>query len=316
VESTCGECDRCTDCCECSDGKPDVLRNGYFQFHESRTFKANISRRHLSLELEIARIDNDRAYAVKDAALKYGDAIVLDGSLPDTGFEINMNPTNGDLFIEHVTDLCNGLKRASAEVDRCCGMHCHLDAKHYSYFDLFKLCRLYVRIEDGLFDMVSRSRRTGSYSRPCAGQYEFDNYATFKKTLIARLYGKECIEPRKQWDGKKRPHVNYSTPRKRQTISSFNEKYSGTRYSALNLHSFFYRRTIEFRHHQGTVQPDKAANWAMVCAAVLDSASRLTVAQIDALPLDSFDALLAVVPSSLHAYMHSRREVLSVYTNR
>ena len=65
-----------------------------------------------------------------------------------------------------------------------------------------------------------------------------------------------------------------------------------------------------------TVQPDKAANWAMVCAAVLDSASRLTVAQIDALPLDSFDALLAVVPSSLHAYMHSRREVLSVYTNR
>jgi hypothetical protein len=244
------------------------------------------------------------------AADEWNDAIVEDGSLPDAGFEINSNPTNGDLFIEHITQLCSGLNTASATVDRSCGMHCHLDARDYGYYDLFKLTRLYAHVEDGLFSLCARSRRNGQYSRVCAESIYFTSYKTFKRDIIARLYGSDAAEPYKHWDGKKKPSTSYSRPRKRQVLSCFAEKYSGTRYSALNLHSFFLRRTIEFRHHQGTTQASKATSWAMVCAAVMDSASRMTEAQIAALPHDSFEALLAVTPFHLHQWMRDRHKEL------
>lgn len=257
--------------------------------------------------MEIAGIDTDSAYKVVDAASAWDDAIVEDGSLPDSGFEINTNPTNGDAFLEHIAVLTNALSSADARVDRSCGMHCHVDARDYSYYDLYKLLRLYVLVEDSLFSLVSPSRRNGRYSSQCADTYRFSNPLTFKKELIARLYGPYATEVQTTWNGKKKPSTSYSGTRKKETLCCFNERYAGVRYNALNIHSWFYRRTIEFRHHQGSAIASKATSWALVCAAILDSASRMTEAQIDALPYQSFDALLAVTPASLHEWMRERR---------
>lgn len=269
-----------------------------------------MSRRYISVELEIAKIDNDCADYVTRKADRWDDAIVSDGSLPDTGFEINTNPTNGDRFLTHIEDLCSGLNRADAAVERCCGMHVHLDARDYSYLDLYKLTRLYALVEDALFSLCAPSRRNGSYSRECASKYVFAGYKTFKQSIIAMLYGEDAAKSTKRWDGKKMPSTSYNKAQKRRVLACFNEKYDSNRYSALNVHSFFYRRTVEFRHFQGTTNATKATSWAMVCAAVMDSASRLTLDQIAALPYDSFDALLAVVPSTLHAWMRERRSTL------
>jgi hypothetical protein len=255
-------------------------------------------------------MDYQDASCVTDVAEVWSDSIVEDGSLPDAGFEINTNPTNGDRFIEHVTELCSGLNRASATVERCCGMHVHCDATDYSYYDLFKLTRIYALVEDALFSLCAPSRRNGQYSRVCGESYSFDNYQTFKKDLMARMYGTDCAIPYKSWDGKLKPSTTFSRARKRQTLSCFTERYNSNRYTALNLHSFFYRRTVEFRHHQGTTQASKATSWAMVCGAVMDSAARMTEKQISALPHDSFEALLVVTPTSLHDWMLARRAAL------
>jgi len=50
------------------------------------------------------------------------------------------------------------------------------------------------------------------------------------------------------------------------------EKYNHTRYCGLNLHSVFYRGTIEFRQHAGTVDEEKILRWAGILLFVVDYA--------------------------------------------
>lgn len=316
-ESDCGECSCCRDCCNCSRSSRDsVLTKGKLTFHTATKLqhKVNVSKRHISLELEIAADNGEGAEHVLPIAERWLDAIVEDGSLPETGYEINTNPTSGDLFIKHVTALCDGLKDSEATVTRACGMHCHVSAAGYSYFDLFKLCRLYGSVESALFSLVASSRRSNHYTERCAERYTFERYTTFKKDLLRALYGDQCLEIQSSYySDLKKPRTKLH--RGKQRLEDSANKYTSARYCALNLHSFFYRGTIEFRHHQGTTNAYKATRWGMLCAAIIDAASRLSISQIDALPTDSFERLLAILPSEeLRSYAKLRRDELSTST--
>jgi Putative amidoligase enzyme len=312
-ESTCGECERCNDCCTCGgDDNSEVLTDGTLTFHTATKLQhtRNTSKRYISLELEIASDDGTGSEYVTPVARAWRDAIVEDGSLPDSGYEINSNPSSGDVFLDHIGELCDALKDCDAKVTSACGMHCHIAAPDYSYFDLFKLCRLYASIENGLFELVAPSRRHNHrYTLKCASAYTFTHYSTFKADIIRALYGSDATEKIRDYASKLKPRTSYH--RGKQRLSGKTQKYGDARYNALNLHSFFYRGTIEFRHHQGTTNSVKATNWGMVCAAIVDAGTRLTVSQIDALPSDPFARLLAILPSHLTAWAIERRATLS-----
>ena len=311
-DSTCGDCNYCHDCCSCGDNS-GVLCDGTLTFHKaSKTeHKRNSSLRFISLELEVCGDDGNGEEYVKPVAERWDDAIVEDGSLPDSGYEINSNPSSGDVFLDHIGELCSGLQAAGARVDASCGMHCHIAAPDYSYFDLFKLCRLYASIEDGLFELVARSRRNGHrYAERCAARYDFTHYATFKRDLITSLYGEDALTIHcNSYTSKKKPSTSYHRGKNR--LSNKTQKYDSARYMALNLHSFFYRGTIEFRHHQGTTNTSKATQWGMVCAAIVDAASRLTITEINALPSEPFERLMAIIPEELQAPCRNRRHELN-----
>jgi hypothetical protein len=44
------------------------------------------------------------------------------------------------------------------------------------------------------------------------------------------------------------------------------------RYRGLNLHSWFYQGTLEFRHHEGSTDWEEIVNWAMFCGFIVDLA--------------------------------------------
>jgi len=83
------------------------------------------------------------------------------------------------------------------------------------------------------------------------------------------------------------------------------QKYGETRYRALNLHSYFLRKSIEFRHHEGSTDAKTIINWAMVCGHVVEAANRLSEAQIRELPNDSKKALVEILPDGLVTYCRS-----------
>jgi hypothetical protein len=52
------------------------------------------------------------------------------------------------------------------------------------------------------------------------------------------------------------------------------------RYRNLNLHSWFYRHTLEWRLPEGTIDPNAIIMWGVVLAGVMDLASKLSEKQV------------------------------------
>jgi putative amidoligase enzyme len=75
------------------------------------------------------------------------------------------------------------------------------------------------------------------------------------------------------------------------------------RYRSLNLHSFFYRGSVEFRHHEGSAEFHVIHGWGRLCAEIVTRAVKMTDAQINALPKNPRKALLEVLPPDLKEFV-------------
>jgi hypothetical protein len=237
-----------------------------------------------------------------------------------------MNPSQGDKFVTHVENVAKALAIAGAKADSSCGLHCHVSADDLGWFDLYKLCKLYAKIEPGIYSIIAPSRRESRYAKECSDDYTFDSFKDFKTNLLERLYG---ISPDKKrgckYDttrtrradssrgrvgrGHKHGHdMKYSNDTVK-VLSVVRDKYNSARYRGLNLHSFFYRRTVEFRHHHGTVNGEKMMYWGILCAGIVDAANRLNISQIDALP-SGFEGLQSIFEgrTGLLAWMQKRKD--------
>jgi len=204
------------------------------------------------------------------------------------------------LFLDHINELGNALARDEAKANNSCGLHCHIDASDYNWFDLYKLCLLYCKIERALFDLVAPSRYDGEYTKSSKEHYSFDSIPVkeFKQALLKRMYERNFQDSYK--DGM----ITWKDNKK--IFSERTDKYNTVRYYALNLHSFFYRGTIEFRHHHGTTNPDKMAHWGLICANIIEYATNKSVKNIKNLPEIPHEALLSILPSHLVKWANNR----------
>src|SRR6266702_5519087 len=105
--------------------------------------KKNKSDRFIAAEIEVSRISHkDYAHGLKlpnvfiastknleNVVRKWHGSIVRDGSLPNSGFEINTSPAAGDVYIKQITEICKALTRVDAKINNDCGLHIHIDAR-------------------------------------------------------------------------------------------------------------------------------------------------------------------------------------------
>lgn len=211
--------------------------------------------RYISAEIEVAATDNSIDDNVSTILRDWGGAIVRDGSLPDTGFEINTAPANGDLYVKQIKEICDALSAKKARVTSACGLHVHIDARDFTFYDIRKLARLYQKLEPAIYGIVAKSRSSSSYSKKCGDHYmraieqnrlPKDN----KDNIVNNIYGTK--------------NVNLQHMKR--------DKYNHSRYYGLNLHSWIYRGTIEARMHHGTTNGEKITNWGIMWAGILDYA--------------------------------------------
>lgn len=264
IKYYCIQCKGCSGCCSC---ELFGFVEHKIKFHNSKDKKVNTSNRFVAAEIEIAGLKNfvvDGKPSLLDKAedkWKYNS--VHDGSLPYCGFEITTAPANGDSFIQQITEITNGLKEHSPIITKNCGLHVHIDARDYNFHDIAKLIKVYAAIEPILFSMVPASRRKSKFCLPCGKTYKnalennSSNYWTTKTQVVLNTYN------------------NYDSNTHRKS------KYNNARYNALNLHSWFYRGTIEFRLMEGTINPQYIINWGILWAKILDYVLGATNADID-----------------------------------
>ena len=180
--------------------------------------------------------------------------IVYDGSC---GYELVSPVLEGEAGIEQVRIAAAALEAAGAEVNKKCGLHVHFDASSMSIRSVKNLLKIWTKFEDVLDTFQPPSRRGNTHS-----------------LLMSNLSS--------SYDDAERHHAACQAMFRKidacRTMEQMKDLYI-SRYRKLNVHSYFRHQTLEVRHHSGTTDPEKIANWVRLMARMFDAAEAATTVQ-------------------------------------
>lgn len=165
-----------------------------------------------------------------------------DGSIaPDDGestAEITTLPASGNILVEQVEALSSDLKANGWKVNKSCGFHVHIDCRKLKEkpVKISHMLLTYYAFEDILYSMLPKSRWDNTYAKALFTDYKFEDLLNNKMEKLGRKWYK----------------TTYGTNR---------DHYDSSRYHDFNVHSLFYRGTLEVRMHSGTIDSEKILNW-------------------------------------------------------
>ena len=175
---------------------------------------------------------------------------------------------NGEYQVEMVTpkltyaelpklqECVRQVRKAGAKVNNSCGIHVHVDASNHNRQSLKNLIGIMYSKEDILFKALQvNEERAAQWCRkvrePMLRQARtLSSDETPDLTQLENIWY-EGFED----DGRDR-----------------HDHYNRSRYYALNLHSTFYRGTVEFRCFNSTLDPGCVAAYANLCLAISSQA--------------------------------------------
>jgi len=209
--------------------------------------------RNLPIGVEIeAELKDDYDYDnVLDELDGSGYGICEDGSL-NRGVEVQVPASNGRRTKDLVIKACRILEKYSYIQDTC-GLHVHIGYPSGLSAVKNALTMSYVA-EPVFFGVIPASRQNNHYCQAIRSHFNLNDILEAKAKDIDELvystqYGR-------------------SISKNRMNLLK-QEKYNNCRYYGVNIHSFFYRKTIEFRYHSGTLDPVKILNWAELLKKIL-----------------------------------------------
>ncbi len=161
---------------------------------------------------------------------------------------------SGTRGLRDVGKVLRIIKDQGATVDGSCGLHVHHDASDFGCKELVNLLRLMRIWEPLIFKAIpNNERRMEKSCRPLS------NWLLKK---VRDYAGAGCRDPqslRELW---------YS----QEENSPGRVRYNETRYHGLNLHSYWFRGTVEFRYMRGTLVGEIAKSWILFTHAIMEVA--------------------------------------------
>lgn len=233
--------------------------------------------------------------------------------------ELVTAPAGGSAWLKMISDIGAGLADAKAVVASSCGQHVHVSAQDFDVWSIARLIRLYAHIEDTLFEALPAERPLGDFAKPCGQKYLKwlgDDFAKLrkrmtKKMFAQKLYGLSPVVPAKKTKAAYKMAAEADEINIRERAE---RKYDNTRYNALNLHSYWHRGTVEFRHAHGTANPKQITEWGLVCMHIVEFAAKGTEAQLRAAlgahPRDVFRKFLKL-PSPTIEWLEGRWDLFT-----
>ena len=140
------------------------------------------------------------------------------------------------------------VKKIGAKVNSSCGIHVHVDAANHNRQSLKNLLSIMFSKEDILFKALNvNPDRVAAYC---------------KKVREPMLQKARQLSAEETTDLTQLESIWYEG-----NVES-GKHYNWTRYYALNLHSVFYRGTVEFRCFNSTLHAEQAAAYVNLCLAM------------------------------------------------
>jgi hypothetical protein len=172
-----------------------------------------------------------------------------DGSLSgdDNGEIVSPILTYDDLPL--LQDVVRAVRRAGARADWSTGIHIHVDGSQFNVRSLLNLVN-FVHKQERLLEHVLQitSYRLGQYCKPIDSDF-MARLAARKPATLEQLS--------RAWYG-----YRNAAPHRRDD----------SRYHGLNLNSLFYRKTIEFRYFNGSVDADEVKAYIQLVLALAANA--------------------------------------------
>ena len=293
------------------DAALQILNKTYpLTFLDPKGFTINNSRRFASVEIEI--FDYNNATKLNKVLDSWSCSVVRDASMVreanrrglivsrDKTFEINTSPACGNALYNELKDITEALAAAEARVTIDCGIHVHVDCRDYGYQDIRKLIKIYYYIEDALFAAVHWTRQTNDFCKPCGEEYYQKVIAShikpttadLKKAIITSVYGDKSLDTGTNVFGDNR-RPNFWHERADHYGRNGGLQRNEKRYSAINLHSYFLRGSVEDRIHHGSTDFNEIYGWAKILIDIFDS--------IIALADNKLDKMLEISPYEINS---------------
>lgn len=186
--------------------------------------------------------------AMRDSSI---DARTKDGGMASEAYQTEIvTPVCGYEDIADIQEILRQLRHNGAIANQSCGIHIHVDASKQTAQSLRNLVNIMVAKEDLLFKALgvtpSRAMRWCKKAEP---QF-ITNINRFKPRT------RNAIE--NLWYGER--------------SSSYHSHYDNSRYHALNLHSLWQGKGIEFRCFNGTTHAGKLKTYIQLCLAICNQA--------------------------------------------
>jgi hypothetical protein len=176
-------------------------------------------------------------------------SFVLDDTIKGAGGSELVSPIlSGPQGLAQVYEALRLLQEfPEIQVNETCGFHVHhgVDPEKFGNRELFELLRIVAIFEDYIYQLLPEDRRRTEACRPL----EIDLYKWFKRN------GSERKTPvvKSLW---------YSPENRDDPQVPHQRKIHPTRYHGLNLHSYWYRNTIEFRYYPSVLNhPEELMQW-------------------------------------------------------
>jgi len=180
------------------------------------------------------------------AEIKTGGGYV---STSDNSYRVEMvTPKLTYAELPKLQEVVRTLRRAGAKVNDSCGLHCHIDAANHNRQSLKNLIGIMYSKEDILFKALQVNEARAS--RWC------------QKVREPMLKKARRLSSDETKDYTKLESIWY------EGNIRTDEHYNWTRYYALNLHSVFYRGTVEFRMFNATLHAGRVAAYVNLCLAM------------------------------------------------
>lgn len=195
--------------------------------------------------------------------------IITDSSIKGAnGFELVSPILKGQQGLEQLEKVCKALKNCHAYINKSCGLHIHFDASKFKLKQFKNLVLNYADLENIIDAFLPNSRRANN-----------NNYC---KSIISH---KSAIE-------------NAST------ITQLTDAIP-KRHNKINTKSYVKYKTIEFRHHSGTVEFDKISNWILFLHNLVEFSTEKRVTQVN------FEILKTFNQPKIYTYLNNRKEELA-----
>lgn len=249
----------------------------------------NMKEQAFGLELEFSGITRKKAAEAIAQVLNFGQYVFYDGGayhkwvVPGMDgrkwlieYDSSIKTIGGGEQCEFVTPKCTyddipkvqecirALRKAGAKVNDSCGIHIHVDGANHTAQSLKNLAFTFRAKQDLIFKAVAPERKRNQYCKPLT-----DNLVNNIKKI-------------KKLDGDTMKSAWYGTYDDYRDTSAH---YHASRYHALNLHSLWYRGTVEFRLFNSTLHAGEVRAYINLCLAM--SAAAINAKRASAEVLDN-----------------------------